>query len=228
MIRAGDRILVGLSGGEDSMVLMHVLEHLRRRSPVPFSLHGVFVDLGFADSGGEELARYCSGRGWNFEIVHLDGIGILREKQAEERPCALCSRLRRGQLHAVADRRDCGVIALGHQLDDLCVSFLLALFRGQGLKTMGPNVPADAGSKRLIRPLCTTDKALVRAAAARFDFPPVRKCPYADKLEKDGDRAYLERLLGQLEPRFRHLRRTMLRSLRDLRPEHLLDKRFLP
>ena len=227
MIASGDNILVGLSGGEDSMLLMHVLEYLRKRSPVPFRLQAVTVDMNFAGFDGDALRRYCEGRKWPFEIVRLDGNGILREKDAVDRPCALCSRLRRGQLHAAADRLGCNKIALGHHLDDLCVSFLISLFRGQGLKTMGPNVPADGGSKRLIRPFCTTEKKLIRASAAAFGFPPVRDCPWAGQLETDGDRAFLERLLGQLEPRFQHIRRTILRSLGDLRPDHLLDLRFL-
>jgi tRNA 2-thiocytidine biosynthesis protein TtcA len=226
MISDGDRIIVGLSGGEDSMLLMHILTHLQRRSPVRFDLLAVTVDMSFATFDVNALTQYCEHLNWPLEIARLDGESILKDKDAETRPCALCSRLRRGQLHAVADRTGFNKIALGHQLDDICVSFLLSLFRGQGLKTMGPHVAADAGTKRLIRPLCYVEKSLVHTAAARFDFPAIKSCPYIEQLEADGDRAAIERLLGDLEPRFHNIRRTMLRSLRDLRPDHLLDTRF--
>ena len=228
MIRAEDRLLVGISGGKDSLLLMHVLTRLQQRSPVPFHLHAATVDMGFKSFGRAELAAYCQTHGWSHEFVTLDGRELLTAKGADERPCSLCSRLRRGQLHGVADRMNCNVLVLGQHLDDLCASLLMSLFRGNGLKTMGPNVPADSGSKRLIRPFCEIPESLITEAAAAYHFPPSGRCDYLEELEAHGDRAYLRRLLGQLEEQFPGVRHAMLNSMRDLRPGHLLDKRFLP
>ena len=147
MLHEGDHVLVGISGGEDSLTLMHVLDHLRLRAPFKFRLSAVTVDMDFASFNVELLREYCQAQNWNWKCVTLAGQELLKAKNAEARPCALCSRLRRGQLHAAADRLGCNVIALGQQLDDLCASLLMALFRGGGLKTMGPNVPADASTK---------------------------------------------------------------------------------
>ncbi len=227
MLADGDRVLVGLSGGEDSLTLMHVLTFLRRRAPFRFSLTAATVDMGFATFDLESLGAYCRVQGWEWESVTIPGQSLLVDKDAEERPCALCSRLRRGQLHALADRLGCNKIALGQQLDDLCVSFLMALFRGGGLKTMGPNVAADQASKRLIRPMCTITKDRVSQFARRMDYPSVRSCPYQDDLRRHGDRFFLEQLLKQLEQRFPDLRSTMLRGLQDVRLAHLLDLRYL-
>lgn len=74
----------------------------------------------------------------------------------------------------------------------------MSLFRGNGLKTMGAHVPADAGSKRLIRPLCYVPKSLVHEAALDLGFPEVKSCPYLHLLDETGDRAYLHRLLADL------------------------------
>ncbi len=227
MIGDGDRILVGLSGGQDSLILMHVLHHLQRRAPVRFEIFSVTVDMGFGGFDTQALAAYCAKQGWHHEVVRFDGASLLAAKNTARRPCALCSRLRRGRLHAAADRLGCGTIALGQQLDDLAVSLLMSLFRGHGLKTMGANVPADAGSKRLIRPLCYVPKALLREAAAPFAFPQVRSCPFLPLLDESGDRAFLERLLGDLEQHFPNLRQSILASLRHVEPAHLLDPRFL-
>jgi tRNA 2-thiocytidine biosynthesis protein TtcA len=134
--------------------------------------------------------------------------------------------LRRGFLHGYADELNCNKIALGHHRDDLCVTFLMNLFRGAGLKTMAPNVSADAGSKRVIRPLCYAPKSLVELAAEGFDFPPMNRCDYAEQLKTTGDRAKAERLLIELESRFPGAGKQMLRSMSDLRPDHLLDPRF--
>jgi tRNA 2-thiocytidine biosynthesis protein TtcA len=227
MIRPQDRVVVGVSGGKDSLVLLHVLERLRSRAPVPFELVPVLVDMGFARTRPEAVRSYCAGHGWSLRVVSLPGRELLRDKGAEDRPCSLCSRLRRGQLHAVAEEVEAGVIALGQHLDDLCVSLLMSLFRGGGLKTMGPSVAADSGSKRLIRPLCLVQESLIVEAAGGFGFPDAGACDFLPGIEAHGDRAYLERLLGSLDLRFAGVRNAMLRSMRDLRPAHLLDKRFL-
>jgi tRNA 2-thiocytidine biosynthesis protein TtcA len=227
MIREGDRILVGVSGGADSMVLMHVLHELRRRAPVHFELFGATVDMRFATMDIPALRAYCERQGWQHEVVEMDGEEVLREKGMGGKPCSLCSRLRRGLLHGVADRLGCNRIALGQHRDDLCVSLLMSLFRGGGVKTMGAHVPADSGSKRLIRPLCYAPKAIINQAAAGFGVPKVKSCPYLDELERDGDRAFCERLLVELEGRFANLRQCMLASMRHVEPAHLLDPAFL-
>ena len=150
----------------------------------------------------------------------------MKEKGAEDRPCAMCSRLRRGKLHGLADQLNCNKIALGQQLDDLCVSLLLAMFRGGGLKTMGANVPADAATKRLIRPLCLVTKARIHEAALIADYPKIKSCPYEEKLRDDGDRFYLEQLLNTLHARFKDVRSAMLHAMGDVRLAHLLDTRY--
>ncbi|MFA5205924.1 MAG: ATP-binding protein [Lentisphaeria bacterium] len=228
MIRPGDRLLVGVSGGMDSLLLMHLLERLRRRAPVPFTVRAATVDMGFAQFNPDAITAYCRAQGWEHELIRFPGRDILEAKNAGERPCPLCSRLRRGQLHAAMDRLDCNVLALGQHLDDLCASFLMSLFRGAGLKTMAPHTAADSGRKRLIRPLCETPKSLIREAAATFAFPPkTGACDYQAALDAGGDRAWLERHVAELEQHFPGVRHAMLRSFQDLRPAHLLDSRFL-
>lgn len=227
MIEEGDRVLVGLSGGRDSLVMAHILDELRRKAPVRFELVFFSFDPGFPGFDLRPLRDYCHALGWRHE---LDGVPIpevLKEKDGERSPCVLCSRLRRGKLHAAADTYDCGKIALGHHLDDLCVSLLMRLFRGQGLSSMGPNVPADQGRRRLIRPLCLATKAQLNEAAAGFDFPPEGRCAYEAKLKESGDRAFLERTLGDLEKHFPHVRQAMRQAMSDVRPDHLMDPRFL-
>ena len=226
MTQAGDRILVGVSGGNDSLVLMHVLESLRRASPVPFEIFPVTVDIGFKAFDAAGLRDYCQAQGWNLEIVRIEAAGDVTKKWAPDRPCAYCSRLRRGQIYGAANRLGCGTIALGHHMDDLCVSFLMSVFRGGGLRTMAPICAADAGSKRLIRPLYRVPKALIKQAAAELALPTFKSCDYAEYMDQHGDRAYVERLLAQIDGKFQNLRPAMLRSLSNLQPDHLLDRRF--
>jgi tRNA 2-thiocytidine biosynthesis protein TtcA len=227
MLAAADRLLLGISGGEDSLMLMHILVHLQRRAPFSFTIVPAVIDLEFTSLDRPALQQYAQRQNWRLNWVKIPGEEILAAKNAQQKPCPLCSRLRRGQLHKLAGALDCNKIVLGHHLDDLCSSFLLALFRGGGLKTMGPNVAADGGSKRLIRPLCLLTKEEIHQAAKSFGFPPIRSCPYEEELRQSGDRFYLENLLEKLELKFKNVRHAMLHSLADIRAAHLLDQRFL-
>ncbi len=223
MIEEGDRILVGISGGVDSMMLMHVLNDLRRRAPISFDVMGATVEMGFKQFNPAPLQQYCLDQGWEYRLIIFPGDAILVEKNAGERPCSLCSRLRRGQLYKLADELKCNKIALGQHLDDMCVSFLMSLFRGNGLKTMGPNVAADDGTKRIIRPLCLLEKSKINLAARSFNLPDSGVCDYAAQLEKHGDRAFLEQLIGRLDGHFANIRACMLTSMGRVETAHLLD-----
>lgn len=226
MIEDRDRILVGMSGGKDSLMMMHALEELRRRAPVEFTLVPVCFDPQFQGFNLEQLRDYCSGQGWELNVVSMDMPSLLREKNFQRHPCVLCSRLRRGHLHGEAQRRACNKIALGHHLDDLCVSLLMSLFRGQGITTMGPKVPADGGRLTLIRPLCLAAESLVVEAAIPFDLPRCGDCEYKEYL-RGGDRAYFKGMLEDLEQRIPGVRQQMLASMRNVQAPFLMDKKFI-
>ena len=226
MIPAGSRLLVGLSGGKDSLTLAHVLTALRRRSPVPFDLEFAFFNPGFPGFGAEKLRAYAAEAGWPLRETGLDMPAILAEKKMAA-PCVLCSRLRRGLLYRLAAERGCDRLALGQHLDDAIASFFMSLTRGQGLTTMGANVRAKAAPVRVIRPLIYAPEALIVEAAAAFHYPACGDCPYRGELAERGDRAYFRRLADDLTRRMPHFRRQMLHSLQRVETDYLLDPRFL-
>ena len=231
MIEEGDRLLVGLSGGNDSMLLMHLLTLLQRRAKISFEVEAITIDAGFDGFKSKVIAAYAAEQNWKHSIVGFDGKQLLKEKGLESRPCSLCARLRRGKIHQFADENRCNKIVLGHHTDDACVSFLIGLFRGHGLTTMGPNVAADVksgGDKRLIRPLIMVQKSMIdRCCREELALPDCGECDYSEILDEEGDRAFLENTLRELEVRFPHIRSHMLTSLGDVRPDYLLDVNFL-
>ncbi|MDF7822629.1 ATP-binding protein [Pontiellaceae bacterium B12227] len=227
MIQDGDRLLVGISGGVDSMMLMHVLTRLQQRAPINFQVFGIHINEGFEGLNHAPLRDYATAHNWNLKIIDTPIARLIKEKEAEGRPCALCSRLRRGFIHGYADEIGAKKLVLGHHRDDLCVSLLMGLFRGTGLKTMGPNVPGDGGTKRVIRPLCYAAKDLIESCADAFQFPDLGTCDYSDQLDESGDRAKLERLLKTLETEFPNIGKSMLHSMQDVRTAYLLDKHHL-
>lgn len=222
-----DRILVGLSGGEDSFLMMHLLQELKRRMPFEITLIGATIDVGYPGFDSNVIKEYCTVQGWNYHLRKVPELhNLLKSEIVGTKPCPRCSRLRRGQLHALMKELNCNKLALGQHLDDLCVSFLMSLFHGGGLKTMGPNVPADNRTARLVRPMWGLRKDDIKQAAKIFNFPIVPSCPYEPMLAEAGDRKFLENLLVSLEERFPAIRSAMRHSMGDIRLEHLLDKRF--
>jgi tRNA 2-thiocytidine biosynthesis protein TtcA len=227
MIGIGDRIAVGLSGGKDSLVLMHVLTELQKRAPIRFEIEAVTFDPGFDGFNSAAIAEYANSQNWRHRIIPLDVKNILIDKEAQTHPCVLCSRLRRGLLYTTALEMGCGKLALGQHLDDICISLLISLSRGRGVFTMGPNVPAVDKPIRVIRPLCFVAESMIESAKADFSFPDSGRCEYKDQLEADGDRAYFKRLLADMSVRIPRVRQNMLAALRNVKPELLLDPRFL-
>src|SRR5258705_5710441 len=100
MLEDGDRVMIGLSGGKDSWALLQILDVLRQRAPVKFSLVAVNVDSGYKAFKHDLIASTCESRGWEYRIKPTD-IGELIEDivDAQPTPCSLCAVLRRGALY---------------------------------------------------------------------------------------------------------------------------------
>src|SRR5438477_3650004 len=154
MIEDGDRVMVGLSGGKDSWALLQVLDVLRPRAPIRFSLVAVNVDSGYKEYKHDLIARTCEARGWEYRIEHT-GIGELIEDtlDANQTPCSLCARLRRGVLYRVAKEVGATKIALGHHADDFIETLLLNVFFAGALKAVPAKLASDDGNHVVIRPL---------------------------------------------------------------------------
>src|SRR5882672_10099227 len=154
MLEDGDRVMVGLSGGKDSWALMQALDVLRQRAPIKFSLVEVNVDSGYKEYKHDLIARTCEAHGWDYRIEHT-GIGELIEDilDADQTPCSLCARLRRGVLYRVAREVGATKIALGHHADDFIETLLLNVFFAGSLKAMPAKLVSDDGRHVVIRPL---------------------------------------------------------------------------
>lgn len=227
LIQPGDHLLIGVSGGKDSLVLLKVLTEIKAKNPFPFSLTAATFDPGFSGFGAEETARYCESLGVSHHIIPFDMPALLKEKGNPASPCVLCSRMRRGCLYTLARKLNCNKLVLGQHMDDVVISFLISLSRGEGLTTMGPNVPSEDGSLRVIRPLIYARESLVAEAAESLELPVHGECQYKEYLSENGMRAYFKEMLETMEQRIPEIRSHILHSLSDLRPEYLLDKRFL-
>jgi tRNA 2-thiocytidine biosynthesis protein TtcA len=228
LIEDGDRVMVGLSGGKDSWALMQILDQLRRRAPIDFSLIAVNVDSGYKDFKHDVIASTCAERGWECRIVHTS-IGDVMDDilDAQATPCSLCARLRRGVLYRIASEVGATKIALGHHLDDFVETLLLNLFFAGALKAMPARLVSDDGRHVVIRPLAYVEEAEARQYAKQCELPIIGCCcPACGDLSLQRQR--VKRLIQDLDTEHPGVKQSMLKALGNVMPRHLLDRRLNP
>ncbi len=223
LISAGDHIAVAVSGGKDSLALLHLLHELRRRAPVAYRLTAVLIDPGHPGFEKEILADYLHGQGLGFQIVATDIAGIVEKKRTPGTSyCSFCARLRRGALYSEADRLGCNKIALGHHLDDFIETLLLNQFFVGTLGAMSPRMTADNGRHTVVRPLVYVTEDIVEAFARENRFPVIScACPVCG--EDNQQRRRMKQLIAQLQEEVPHIKQSMLRALGNVQPRYLMD-----
>jgi tRNA 2-thiocytidine biosynthesis protein TtcA len=228
LVEEGDRVMVGLSGGKDSWALLQVLDILRRRAPIEFSLVAVTVDSGYRGYRHDVISRTCEQRGWEYRIEHTEIGDVIEDLlDANETPCSLCARLRRGVLYQIAKDVGATKIALGHHLDDFVETLLLNLFFAGALKAMPARLVSDNGEHVVIRPLVYATESEARAYAKESELPVIGCCcPACGDLSLQRQR--VKRLIAELEVEHPEIRNSMIRALGNVAGRHLLDKRLNP
>jgi len=228
LIEDGDRVMVGLSGGKDSWALIQILDVLRKRAPIDFSLVAVTVDSGYDGYRHDLISRTCQERGWEHRIVHTE-IGEVMEDLLDDNatPCSLCARFRRGVLYRLASEVGASKIALGHHLDDVVETLLLNLFFAGTLKAMPARLVSDNGAHVVVRPLVGVTESEARSYAKQQQLPIVGCCcPACGDLGLQRQR--VKRLIAELEVEHPEVKSSMIRAIANVAPRHLLDRRLNP
>jgi tRNA 2-thiocytidine biosynthesis protein TtcA len=228
LIEDGDRVMVGLSGGKDSWALIQILDVLRKRAPIKFSLIAVNIDSGYEDFQHGTLKSTCDARGWECHVEHTT-IGAVMDDilTANATPCSLCARLRRGALYRLAESVGATKIALGHHADDFIETLLLNLFFEGSLKAMPARLVSDNQAHIVIRPLVYVNEGDCRDYAKAENLPIIGCCcPVCGDLSLQRQR--IKQLLVDLERQNSGVKHSMLRALANVSPRHLLDTRLNP
>lgn len=223
MLREGDKVMVCLSGGKDSYTMLTLLERLRRRARVKFSLLAVHLDQGQPGYDGAKLLRYLEDNDVPHRILHQDTYSVVKANVAEGKTyCSLCSRLRRGVLYNVAQELGCTKIALGHHRDDAIETLMLNLMFTGSLRAMPPKLVSDDGRNVVIRPLMYVAEKTIARYAELMEYPilPCNLCGSQEQLM----RKQVKRLLGELEVSAPRVRESMLAAMMNVRPSQLLDR----
>ncbi|MCL4158667.1 UNVERIFIED_CONTAM: hypothetical protein GTU68_030556 [Idotea baltica] len=223
MIDAGDRIMVCLSGGKDSYVMLDMLLHLQRVAPIDFDLVAVNLDQKQPGFPEHVLPEYLKSLGVEHRIVEEDTYSIVKEKiPAGQTTCGLCSRLRRGILYKTADELGATKLALGHHADDVLETLLLNLFYGGSIKTMPAKLHADNGRNIVIRPMsyCRESDIAAHALVQAYPIIPCTLCGSQPNLQRQNMKAMLHDWEVNDPARIA----SMMSAVRNVKPSHLLDK----
>ncbi len=216
------RWLVCLSGGKDSYTLLAALTELQWRGLLPVDILACNLDQGQPGFPATVLPDFLERMGVPHRIEYADTYSIVMDKVPQGRTyCALCSRLRRGNLYRIAREEGCSAVVLGHHRDDILETFFLNLFHGGKLATMPPKLLNDEGDLFVLRPLAHVAEVDCEAFSRAMNYPiiPCDLCGSQDGLQ----RQVIKRMLDEWETRAPGRRGKMFSALMNARPSHLLD-----
>jgi len=196
MIKEGDKIAVGVSGGKDSMVLLKAMHLYRYISKVNYELHAITIDLGLSDKFDTmPVKELCDEWDIKYHVVKTNIGKIVFEGRKEKNPCSLCSRMRRGSIHDECKEHGINKIALGHHREDVVETFLMSLLYEGRINTFSPLTWMDRADIVQIRPMIYAPEKEVVSACKQNNLPIIKNpCP----ADLDSKRQDMKRLLKTL------------------------------
>jgi len=210
MIKDGDRVAVGVSGGKDSLVLLCALSGLRAFVPQRFELAAVTVDPGWEGMDFSGVRALCDGLGVEYRVFPGQIKQVVFDIRKEQNPCSLCAKLRRGALNNAAKTLGCNKVALAHHLDDALETFMLSMIYEGRLSCFEPVTYLDRKDLTLIRPMLYVREKEIKREARRLKLPVVENpCP-ADRHTK---RQEVKDLIAELDYRYRGFDRRLFGAM---------------
>ena len=198
MIKEGDRVLLGLSGGKDSLTLLHALRHLQRHAPIKFSIAAITIDPEIDGFDPSVLKKYLAELEVPYFYENNDMVKQAEEQMTNDSFCSFCSRMKRGIMYSTARREGYNVLVLGQHLDDLAESFLMSAFHGGQLRTMKANYTNQDGDIRIIRPMIYVRERQTTEFSQEFSLPVIPdSCPAC--FDMPTQREHMKKLLAEQE-----------------------------
>jgi len=215
MIQDGDRLLLGLSGGKDSLSLLHILHHLQSYAPIKFELGAMTVDPQVEGFDPSHLQAYLAELAIPY---YYESQPIAKQAEAQMKNdsfCSFCSRMKRGIMYRTCRRQGYNVLVLAQHLDDLAESFLMSAFRGGQLRTMKASYTNSEGDVRIIRPMVYVRERQTRDFAHQAGLPVVPdSCPACFAMPTE--REHMKQLLANEEQHNKGLFKSLLTAMRPL------------
>ncbi len=195
LLEDGDKILVGVSGGKDSIMLLKLLAEQSKIYKPRISVMAAHIKMSNIEykTDTASLQRYCQEYGIEFLTTETSFDASTDKRKS---PCFLCSWNRRKELFETAQANGCNKIALGHNLDDFLETMLMNITFQGAFSAMAPKMTMRKFPISVIRPLCLTNEKDIAEYAELTDFPKqIKNCPY----ENDSNRHQMKRILAEIE-----------------------------
>lgn len=204
LIEEGDKILVGLSGGKDSLTMVHAMHEQQRRAPFKFEILAVTVTYGMGEDLSK-LSEHCAAHGIAHKIYETNTYEIAADKIRQNSSfCSFFSRMRRGALYSAANEYGCNKVALGHHLDDTAESFFMNFIYNGQMRALAPKYKAGNGLI-VIRPLIQLRERQLAACALENEMPTIgdEACPSMRfDVKMPHARASMKVMLGEMEEKY--------------------------
>lgn len=222
MLEDQDRLLVCVSGGKDSSILLALMSEIQRRAEINFHIEAAILDQKQPGFQVQDFKSWVESLGMKLHIIEKDTYSIVKEKITSGTFCSLCSRLRRAILYDFAFDNGFNKIALGHHRDDILQTTLLNLFYSGHIASMPPKLKSDNGKNILIRPLSYVAEKDLISLSQDWNFPviPCNLCGSQDGLK----RQRMKTLLADLEKEIPAIAGSMLTALSQVQPSQLMDQ----
>jgi tRNA 2-thiocytidine biosynthesis protein TtcA len=203
MIKDGDRIAVGVSGGKDSLTLIYCLKELQRFLPQRFDLVAITLSLGNEGFDINSLIDFYHRLDVKYHIEETQIAKIVFDVRNEKNPCSLCSNMKRGAIYSTAKSLGCNKAALGHHRDDVIETLLLALFYEGRVHTFSPVTYLDRKDITLIRPMIYLEEKKIRSF---IEMEGIRPVPSGCKVEGETKRQSMKELIHNLSEENREVK----------------------
>ncbi len=223
MIEDGDKVMVCISGGKDSLTMLDILTNLQAHAPIKFELVAVNLDQKQPGFPEHVLPEYFESIGAKYDVINEDTYSLVKEMVPEGKTyCGWCSRFRRGILYKYAQQHGFTKVALGHHRDDIIETLFLNMFHGGTLKTMPAKLLSDDGKNVVIRPLAYCKESDIEAYATLSEMPiiPCNLCGSQENLQRPMIKSMLQAWDKQHPGRLE----SIFRAISHVAPSHLLDR----
>lgn len=178
MIKAGDKVAVGLSGGKDSILTLITLAQLRKFYPEKFEVIAITLDMGVEGFDVTSLKKLCEEYDVEYIVEKTHIKEIVFDIRKEKNPCSLCANLRRGILYDTAKKYGCNKVALGHHMDDVMETFMMSLIYEGRVHTFLPVTYLSRKDIYVIRPMIYTPESEIKHLVKKYGIEVVKNnCP---------------------------------------------------
>ena len=221
LIEDGDKIAIGVSGGKDSLLLVKLFHELKKDKSKNFEFKAVSLNPGFRESDLNNFKRNLENLNIDCAIIDTNIWEIANEK-AQDYPCFLCAKMRRGILYRKVEEFGYNKLTLGHHFDDMIETTMINILYAGTVKTMTPKVKSSSGNLSLIRPLIYVREVDIIDYTKENGIRPMNCGCTIEAGKTSSKRREVKELLRSLEEQNPGIKQSIFNSMKNINLDYVL------